>query len=51
MAMLDAVKQAVYAFMGDGLQFDDVTMLAVKREGEPATGHEAPGDSPLDKLL
>jgi sigma-B regulation protein RsbU (phosphoserine phosphatase) len=51
MAMLDAVKQAVYAFMGDGPQFDDVTMLAVRREGKPAAGHESPGDSPLDKLL
>jgi sigma-B regulation protein RsbU (phosphoserine phosphatase) len=47
-AMLDAVKQAVYTFMGDAPQFDDVTMVAVKREAEPATGGK---DSPLDKLL
>jgi len=46
-AALDAVKQTVYDFMGDALQFDDVTMLAVKREAEPADGPE----SPLDNLF
>jgi sigma-B regulation protein RsbU (phosphoserine phosphatase) len=46
-ALLDAVKQAVYTFMDDGQQFDDVTMLAVKREPEPAPDPE----SPLDKLF
>ena len=46
-AMLDAVKEDVYAFMGDGPQFDDVTMLAVRRENEPESGRE----SPLDKLF
>jgi hypothetical protein len=33
--------------MGDGPQFDDVTMVAVKREAEQSTRRE----SPLDKLL
>ena len=46
-AMLDAVKDAVYTFMGDAPQFDDVTMVAVRREDEPESGRE----SPLDKLF
>jgi sigma-B regulation protein RsbU (phosphoserine phosphatase) len=50
-AVLDAVQQAVYAFMGDGPQFDDVTMLAVRREAGTSTRRKSPGESPLDKLL
>jgi len=46
-AVLDVVKRDVYAFMGDGPQFDDVTMVAVKREAEQSTRR----DSPIDKLL
>lgn len=46
-AALDAVKQSVYKFMGGAPQFDDVTMVAVKREAEPATGR----GSLIDELI
>ena len=46
-ALLDSVTEAVYTFMGDGPQADDVTMVAVKRENKPPAGR----GSPLDKLL
>jgi sigma-B regulation protein RsbU (phosphoserine phosphatase) len=29
--MVEAIKQAVLSFAGDGAQFDDLTMIAIKR--------------------
>lgn len=46
-ALLDSVKEAVYAFIGGGPQADDVTMVAVRREREAATGR----NSLLDELI